>query len=327
MPIWPPRVPPTVQAAFRDATARDVRARAAAAAVLGDAQVADRDRAIETLLGLCDDPDPAVRHAAMLSLANLRAEVAVPRLLDGIEDGAGPVRQAALLALAEIGDPSATASLERACRDERPEVRFQALSALARIDPALALGPVREALSDSNPEVRAQAIEAFEEIAGEQVVEAVRGLLTDPDARVRRAAALCLGRSGDPAGTEILLDALGSDDVFLDAADVLGRLGEGRAVNPLRRRLRRFLGHPLLKVGAAAALHRLGAPEGRAHLLAVLADRRWEVVGFAVEMCADLGLVEARPSLERLRDEPGPLDPEVIATALARLAGPGDTRC
>jgi len=318
--LFPTRDAPTVEAALRDVTARNVRARLAAAGVLGTAPEETRERAVDALVTLCDDPVPTVRYAAMLSLADLGAKRAVPRLLDGLDDGTGRVRQAAILALAEIGDPSVVDRLVAACADQRPEVRFQALAAVARLDPARAEGPVRAALADTDPEVRAQACEVFEEVGGPDVRAAVAPLVGDPDPRVRLAAALAIGRLGHPAGADVLLDALTSDETFLDAADVLGRLGDKRAIEPLRARLRRWLGHPVFKVAAAAGLHRLGVPEGRAFLLSVLAGRRWEVKGFAAELCAELGIVEAREHLERLSANPGPLDPETISAALARLA-------
>ena len=320
MSLWPTRDAPSLDAALRDVTAKNVRARVAAAQVLGSAPPEARQRAIDALLRLCDDPGGTVRYSAMLSLADLGAREAVARLLDGLDDGTGPVRQAAILALAEIGDPSVVDRLARACSDERPEVRFQALSAIARLDRERAVSPVRAALSDPDPEVRAQACEVFEEIGGADVRAAVAPLVDDPDPRVRLAAAAAIGRLGHAAGADVLLAALGSDDTFLDAADILGRLGEERAIAPLRARLRRWLGHPLLKVAAAGALHRLGVPEGRAYLLSSLAGRRWEVKGFAAELCAELGIVEARAHLERLQAHPGPLDPDTIAAALARLA-------
>jgi HEAT repeat protein len=292
----------------------------AAAQVLGGVGDEDRARAVEALLVLCDDASGLVRHAAMFSLADLGAREAVPRLLDGLEDGTAPVRQAAVLALAEIGDGAALERLREACADERPEVRFQAVAAVARLDPQGAAGMVRGALDDRDAEVRVQAIEVFEEIGGADVRAAVAPLVGDPDPRVRLAAALAVGRIGHKAGADVLLAALANDATMMDAAEVLGKLGETRAIAPLRAHLHRWLAHPFLKAAAAAALHRLGAPEGRAHLLKVLSGRRWEVKAFAAELCADLGLVEARPQLERLRDRPGPLDRDTIAAALERLA-------
>jgi HEAT repeat protein len=62
-------------------------------------------------------------------------------------------------------------------------------------------------------------------------------LLTDDNEVTRWKAAEVLGRIGDPAATEALIDTLWDDDsrVRLKAAWALGRIGDQRALRPLQR--------------------------------------------------------------------------------------------
>jgi len=62
-------------------------------------------------------------------------------------------------------------------------------------------------------------------------------LLTDDNEGTRWKAAESLGRIGDPAAAEALIDTLWDDDsrVRLKAAWALGRIGDQRALRPLQR--------------------------------------------------------------------------------------------
>ncbi|MDD5144247.1 HEAT repeat domain-containing protein [Methanoregula sp.] len=62
-------------------------------------------------------------------------------------------------------------------------------------------------------------------------------LLQDDDVSSRWKAAETLGRIGDPAATEDLIDALWDEDprVRTKAVWALGRIGDDRAIPPLRR--------------------------------------------------------------------------------------------
>lgn len=62
-------------------------------------------------------------------------------------------------------------------------------------------------------------------------------LLTDDNEGTRWKAAEVLGRMGDPAAVEALIDTLWDDDsrVRLKAAWALGQIGDQRALRPLQR--------------------------------------------------------------------------------------------
>jgi HEAT repeat protein len=80
--------------------------------------------------------------------------------------------------------------------------------------------------------------------------------------------------------------------------------------------------HHLLKVAAAAALVRLGHPDGEAALGRLLRARRRDTRGFAMEQIGELGLHAFTEALgESLRD-PKSYHADTAALALGRLASP-----
>src|SRR5437016_10690105 len=81
-----------------------------------------------------------------------------------------------------------------------------------------------------------------------------RETLHHPDAVVRRQAALAIGRIGDPAGTDLLVEALADSGAAVRAAAAvgLGLLKEARA------------GTPLLALGRAVPAADQGPPQAEA---------------------------------------------------------------
>ncbi len=82
-------------------------------------------------------------------------------------------------------------------------------------------------LSDRNTKVR---LDAANELArrGKDAQEAVTNLLEHEDYTLRRIAAYILGKIGDPASVDVLVEALGDDnpDVRKSSAQALNRIGE-----------------------------------------------------------------------------------------------------
>src|SRR5580704_1710738 len=114
----PSPLPRTLEASFRDLGSTSYATRASAIRDLVRHAVDDeaaRGRAIPLLeRALASDTASAVRAAAAVALADLRAGDALATLLVAVEDDDPQVRQMALTALGEIGDPRARPRLERA---------------------------------------------------------------------------------------------------------------------------------------------------------------------------------------------------------------------
>jgi HEAT repeat protein len=322
----PSALPRTLEASFRDLTSTRDTTRASAIGDLvrharEDASV--RDRAIPLLeLALTGrepqpaDPSSAVRSAAALALADLKAHEALASLLVAVEDDDAYVRQMALTALGEIGDPRARPRLERALKDRRPEVRYQAVIAFARAagaDAAVA-GCLADALDDADPEIRYIAMRLAEEHeAGGELPRLAATLLDgDPadDPALAVAAALYLARRGDARGHRAVVDVVAGSlrtPVLEDeraCVEVAGELGLREAVGHLekrvwggsgaRRALRRLFGGG--DAGrcvwhARVALATMGHDLARSEILRDLSSWRRETREAAAVAAARSGLV------------------------------------
>ena len=196
----------------------------ARAAVL---RACDLRRAPEALLLALNDPEPEVRMAAAVSLA---------------ERGAWAEEAAALLA------------------DEDPRVRAHAVCARLGATPALPLTPLRAILHDPDPGVRQTLAIALDRTATVERAEWLRQLLRDPCIAVGRAAARGLARHHDSETLGALLDAVstGGAPVALAAIESLGALGDPSALPRLRAVARG--GEVSLREAASAAARRIEEP-------------------------------------------------------------------
>lgn len=196
--------------------------------------------ATPSLIRLLKSAHPVIRGRVAEVFILSRDRAALPGLLDAVQGEYFTVRSRAALALGKIGDPKAVQPLMGLLKDPEDEVRSAA---------CLALGQFR------NPST-------FDEIASV--------LLDDPKIEVRQAAARALGNTQHPAALPFLMEALydsfwwyerkhAVDDLLLAiekmgkiavdpliqalgdregavrkfAAILLGRLGDGRAIEPL----------------------------------------------------------------------------------------------
>jgi HEAT repeat protein len=209
-----------------------------------------------------DDPDAAVRAAA-ISLLGRHGGTARTGLITGrLHDPDPAVRSAALTALP--GDQDSTRCHRAALTDPDPVVVRTALRLLADqeqltendVRPLLAAGnPAARAtatsylrktaasavpavlFSDPDPSVVRQAILAAGEIADRQAVPHLLQLLAasgDPD--LRTMIVRILGRLADPAALDVLIAETAATDAFtrLEAARALGQLADPRAEPALK---------------------------------------------------------------------------------------------
>ncbi len=198
------------------------------------------------------------------------------------------MRAVAATALADVGAGEALPELLLAVDDDDVLVRQMAIAALGEIGDPRATERLRRALGDERAEVRFQAVMAF------------------PRVSASRAASL-----------DALLKATHDEDAFVChiALRMTDELREGRdgeapsAPGPpdprVLARARALLGHASAEVRVASAV--VLAPTGDAGARAVLVDvalgalrtRDREDEAAAIELCGELGLVAARPGLER----------------------------
>jgi len=185
-------------------------------------------------------------------------------------------------------------------------------------------------LEDKDPLVRADAVYDLGFVPDPRALPALVGAVADTDERVRRLAATSLGRLGDLRGLGPLLGLLGDPAtsvrvaagealvLFADRAipalveevsservsvprlaalmDVLGRVGDDRAVDPLSAVLR--TGPTGAKTAAAEALGALGLSGGIPSLRAALLEPVPEVRAAAARSIIRIAGADARAVIE-----------------------------
>jgi HEAT repeat protein len=170
---------------------------------------------VPRLISLLQDPQPAIRQTAALSLGKIASAEAVPGLILALRDTDPLVRQYSAWALGNVGE----------------QVKAEA-------EASVALLPL---LEDPIPAVAESAAQAIGSIgAGPQVIGRMVAILKEGSLQARRAAILGLGLLESPLAYDGFLHALLEDDAQIRqrAIAALGELGERRAVPAIVTRLR-----------------------------------------------------------------------------------------
>ncbi len=156
-----------------------------------------------------------------------------------------------------------------------------------------------------------------------------RETLHHPDAVVRRQAALAIGRIGDPAGTDLLVEALADSGAAVQAAAAfgLGLLKDARAVAPLLALVRAVpaAGQGPPQAEAVTAIAKIGGDEGAGALRGILGNG--STPGVPTSLVQSTALLEAWrfgarapvPSLVGFAEDPDPTARWHAVYALARL--------
>lgn len=262
---------------------------------------------IDPLIRLLKDQDPERRRLAALTLARFGAVDPLSRALTAKDP---KTRGVAVTALAELSNPRSTALLTQALRDGHPHVRLQAVRVLWHRGGSSALRPLLQALQDNDAEVRGMAAVALGNMRDTGAIAALASTLRDRDRKVRRKAARALQKFADPQIVAGLIHIIRDEDLDfgwnmrigagaalgelgtpameplillleerdpgarLLASEVLGKLGDRRAVTALVRLLQDE--HMKVRVAAAKALRAIKDPRA----IKALIYASWEEVGY-----------------------------------------------
>lgn len=208
-----------------------------------------------------------------------------------------------------------------------PSVRRDAAIALGRLGDPVAVPPLLVALRDPDPAVRHASAWSLGLLHDAQSLEPLIGVLAyDEDAAVREAAAAALHALGSPAAAALAV-ALDAPDpcVRQASADVLARMGDPRALDPLIAALRAGSTFSARDLGCAAAraLGFLGDPRAVGALIDVLTTSD---VADVRDACTDglcrIGAPAVGPLIDALGDAQG-LARFSVTRTLGRIA---DTR-
>jgi HEAT repeat protein len=219
--------------------------------------------------------DVQLKSQAAKVLGQLKANSAVPALIDALKDPAAEVRWQAAGALGEIRDPSAKPYLLEEIRDPDPNTARAALDALVAFDAREIVPTLVEWLAGSAPPAgRALAAEALCQLGGKDAVEPLIAALRDSDEEVAKTAAASLGVLRDARGVEplgkLVTDKTASQWVRYEAAKALEAMGDVTAAGFLQTALTDT--DSALRRLAARALGALRDPASGPALIAALGD-------------------------------------------------------
>jgi HEAT repeat protein len=239
---------------------------------VGDASV------VEPLAEALQDEEPDVRLAAAKGLGAFQDDRAVKPLIGALRDRKAEIRTAAITSLRQIGDSRAIDALVISLEDLDHSVRWHAAGALN----TLGWRP------GSNTEfvLRSVAMGEHENAAahGADAVGMLTKALEDPTSPRRHAAAIALGKTGDPRAIKPLENALRDEDshVRVAAVEALSQLGNAQSCTILLTLLRDR--NHLVRAAAVDALGRMGDARVVEPIGAfLLKDESWDVRKLSVE--------------------------------------------
>lgn len=218
------------------------------------------------LVAKLDDPNPAIQHAAVLSLSRFGRPEAIEELVKPkiFRSPTANIRQAAVAAVGKLGDYRVIDHLLKAVDDAEWIVRTQAVTELmGKVQEILDRRDVRlirvliNMMSLENEEIVELAVNGFQEFGAESL-PLLHEALNNSSATIRINAARALGNLKSRTSTPFLLELLhdGEWQVRAQAAQALGRIGDKPALEPLVLRLRDNVGK--VQDAAAAAIVRYG---------------------------------------------------------------------
>jgi HEAT repeat protein len=167
-------------------------------------------------------------------ILKLKAERNVYGLINVLKDSNSNVRAVAVQALGEIKDEVASEFLIEALRDTDWSVRRNAVWALGEIGTKRAIPHLIHALGEVYGGIEAYAAEALVKIGRASITPLVRAL-TSQNLSIRYWSTDVLGELGDARAVEPLIRMLGDNDAIIRCSAIksLGEIGDTRALKPL----------------------------------------------------------------------------------------------
>lgn len=208
---------------------------------------------IEQLISRLDSPDPAERIKAASELGEF-GNKAVEPLVNLLKDKNPAVRRNAVRALSLIKDDYVTTVLIKSLKDKDLEVQSLANSELTERAP---VDKLIVELNSRDSDIRKNSVEILGILREKHAVDYILIALKDRNSSVREKAAYALGMIMDPKSGDALIASMkdGISFVRANAAFALGELREPKAVEPLLDALRDE--SPIVRENAAVSLGKL----------------------------------------------------------------------
>ena len=284
--------------------------------------------AVPSMINCLNNPDSIVRRKACDALGLIGDPSAVEPLNKMLKDSDRHVRRRAANALISVGDESSIQPLIEALKDTESKVRLRAAEALGNFGNETAIMPLNRLKNDPNDKVSKAAVSAINNIhsRGNKVDISVKieNLILDlasDNKDVRNDAIKGLVKIGEPA-VEPLIQSLKEGYKHADQygkykrgiCDVLGQIGDPRAIEPLNKRLNDA--NKYVRRRAANALINVGDERSVKPLIKALEDSEKKVRARSAEALGKIGdPIAYKPLLKCLNDE----ESEVIKAAYNSL--------
>lgn len=199
---------------------------------------------VEPLLRALDDKDPMVRVFAAYALGRIRDPRALEPLLKVLERRKKKDYAAAYAAeaLGNFNDPRIVSPLIAALEDPYYEVRGFAASSLGKMKAKEANFLLTQKLDDPHWFVRQQAAFGLEAMKAANRVESLAlALKNEKDPNTLANLVILLGKTGDPAAVQPLLEALRTlpnSLARINAANALSEIKDSAAIAPMAQALK-----------------------------------------------------------------------------------------
>ena len=214
------------------------------------------------------------------------------------EDRAAAARQLRDLAQEEDFHSEISAVWTRLLADAQEQVRRVGVEIAAQFLPPEDLERLLSPLAgDTSALVRVQIAGSLADLEQPSCREVLRALVPDPVPSVRFEAARGLAAIGDPAGIDVLIEALQTGELRFRALGALATLGDPRAVPAIQALFNRLWLPPYERTQAAGALAKFGDQAAALHLIERTREHRSADRALAIELS---GEVRAPGALERL---------------------------
>ena len=273
---------------------------------------------IEGIANMLRDPSSPVRLDAARSLGVLRAEAAIPRMVEGMQTGDANLKIALLRSFYKIKQVNVEGSLLPYLNDADKNVRFETILTLGLLRSKQARPTLEGFYNQRKDEkLRKRALEALAMIGDPASMDIFRRNLKDPDSEYRQYAAEGLGRIANPSVTEDVSRA------YLEEKKLNAQLAMSFALFQLGRReyldkLVAGLGEMMHYQQAEVYLIEMGKPV--AQDLTKFLDSPDERI--RARTCYVLGVIGESSVAERIRPLMNDSDSSVVmeaSTALRRL--------
>jgi protein-S-isoprenylcysteine O-methyltransferase Ste14 len=195
---------------------------------IADALADIGEPAVVPLIGLLDDPDPAIRQEAARALGRMAAPEAAGPLLRHLDDENQSVQYWVIDALGRIRSEEAVGRLLTILDRRTKSTSRAAAVALGRIDSPAAVEGLLGYLDAPSWWDRAAAVDALGKIGSEATVDALAARFEGEEVHVRRSIVVALLKIGSSRARATLEKALGDEDreVRLYAAEALKKIGK-----------------------------------------------------------------------------------------------------